>query len=100
MADDEWPAEWQPMIDAVGQDFGGGIVYLAADDVEKALVRRYLEPLEFDCPLHYDEEVARQYGYRGIVAPYSGMSTWIADAKWKPGAVQGSGVFRECPISG
>lgn len=87
MAEGEWPTEWQPMIDAVGQDFGGGIVYVAADDVEKALVRRYLEPLEFDCPLHYDEEVAKQYGYRGIVAPYSGMSTWVADAKWKPGTV-------------
>ena len=87
MAEGEWPTEWQPMIDAVGQDFGGGIVYVAADDVEKALVRRYLEPLEFDCPLHYDEEAAKRYGYRGIVAPYSGMSTWVADAKWKPGTV-------------
>ena len=42
MADDEWPAGMATVVNAVGQDFGGGIVYLAADDVEKALVRRYL----------------------------------------------------------
>ena len=85
-ATEEWQTAWQPMMDAVGQDFSGGEKTTAIEDVERSAVRRYCEPLEFDCPLHYDEDVARQHGYRGIVAPFSGITqTWINDGLWKPG---------------
>ena len=44
MADDEWRTEWQPMIYAVGQDFGGEIATGRRRRGE-ALVRRFVEPL-------------------------------------------------------
>jgi hypothetical protein len=85
-ADQEnWEAAWQPVIDQIGNEFSGGEVTVAADDIEKGLVRRYLEPLEFDCPLHYDEAVAKAHGYPGIIAPYSGLATWTSAAVWEPG---------------
>ncbi len=81
-----WQTAWQPMIDAVGRDFSGGIKQQAVEEVERTGIRRYCEPLEFDCPLHYDDAVAKRHGYRGIVAPFSGITqTWINDGLWRPG---------------
>lgn len=82
---EDWEKAWQPVIDAIGEDFSGGAVQEAVDDIEKSAVHRYLEPLEFDCPLHYDEAVAKQYGYPGIIAPYSGLATWTSTGVWNPG---------------
>ena len=50
----DWRAAWQPMIDAVGRDFGGPPL-VGADAVELGLIRRYCEPLELGCPLHFDD---------------------------------------------
>jgi hypothetical protein len=83
---DDWQQSWQPMIDAIGRDFSGGETATGIDAIERSLVRHYLEPLEFDCPLHYEEEAAKQAGYRGIVAPFSGISaTWTSAGLWRPG---------------
>jgi len=83
---DGWEAAWQPVIDLIGEDFSEGAKQPAADDVEKTSIRRYLEPLEFGCPLHLDAAVAQQHGYRGILAPYSGISqTWTDQGQWHPG---------------
>lgn len=81
---DDWEQAWQPVIDAVGKDFSNGETRTAADEIEKGQVRRYLEPIEFDCPLHYDEQVAKQHGYNGIIAPYSGLASWTSSAIWNP----------------
>lgn len=81
----DWKAAWQPMVDAVGKDFSDGKPIEGADVVEKGLIRRYLEPLEFDCALHYDEEVAKQHGYKTIIAPYSSIITWAQTPYWIPG---------------
>jgi acyl dehydratase len=83
---DGWENAWQPVIDLVGEDFSEGEKQPAADLVERASIRRYLEPLEFGCPLHFDEAVATANGYRGILAPYSGISqTWTDQGQWHPG---------------
>ena len=83
---DDWTEDWQPTVDVVGQDFSGGVKTTAADAIERATIRRYCEPLEFDCPLHYDEAVAKEQGYAGILAPHSGVSsTWIDAGLWRPG---------------
>lgn len=83
---DDWQAAWQPMIDAIGQDFSGGVKSSAIDLIEAGAVRRYCEPLEFGCPLHHDAAVAREHGYRDILAPVAGISsTWIDPGQWKPG---------------
>jgi len=83
---DEWMQNWQPTIDVVGQDFSGGIESTAIDVIETGAVRKFLEAVELDCPLHYDADVARQHGYRNILAPVSGISqTWLDTALWRPG---------------
>ena len=86
MADEAWMKDWDAGIAAIGQDFSGGAVQEAIDAVELGAVRKYCEPLEFDCPLHYDDEIAKAHGYRGVLAPLSGVSsTWIDTGGWKPG---------------
>jgi acyl dehydratase len=83
---DDWQQAWQPMIDAIGQDFSGGQHSEAIDAVERGAVRKFCEPLEFDCPLHLDDAAARAQGYRDIVAPVSGISqTWTDVGQWRPG---------------
>lgn len=82
---EDWKVAWQPMIDAIGTDFSDGEVRLGADIVEKGLVRRFLEPLEFDNELHYDESVAKQNGYDDVIAPYSSLLTWTLPPYWNPG---------------
>ena len=88
MADD-WTQDWQATVDVVGEDFSGGVQSTAADAIELGAVRKFLEPLELDCPLHYDGDVAKQHGYRDVLAPVSGISqTWLDTGLWLPG--QGS----------
>ena len=82
---DNWEAAWQPVIDAVGKDFGGGEVIEGADAVDASVLRRYLEPLEFDCPLHHDDEVARRHGLPGVVAPLAASITFSVPPIWWPG---------------
>jgi hypothetical protein len=71
----DWQAAWQPVVDAVGTDFGEGEAIEGADAVEPSALRRFLEPLEFDCPLHQDDGVA----------PVSSYFTFVAPAIWRPG---------------
>jgi N-terminal half of MaoC dehydratase len=81
----DWRDEWQGIVEAVGTDFSDGQVRYGAETVERSTIRRYLEPLEFDCPLHYDTEVARRYGYPDIIAPYTAIVTWSNPPMWVPG---------------
>jgi hypothetical protein len=82
---DDWKQAWQPLIDAVGTDFGSDVEVWGADEVERSSTRRFLEPLEFDCPLHYDGATVEKYGYSDIVAPYSSILTYTLPAMWQPG---------------
>jgi hypothetical protein len=81
---EDWKAAWKPMIDAVGRDFGGKPIQ-GADQVELGLIRRYCEPLELDCAIHYDTEAARSAGYDGIVAPVSSVLMFSIPPMWSPG---------------
>ena len=76
----DWKLEWQEVIDAAGRDFSDGKVHYGADAVEAGAIRRFLEPLEFDCALHYDADVARQHGYPDITAPYTATMSWAMPA--------------------
>lgn len=82
---DDWQASWQATIDAIGQELSDGSITWGPDVVEAGAVRRYLEPLEFDCALHYDRAVAREHGYSDIIAPYTAMFTFTISALWSPG---------------
>ncbi len=82
---EKWEAAWQPMIDAIGKDFLKEERPSGADEVEKGAIRKYLEPLEFDCALHYDKKIAVKNGYENIIAPYSSLLTWTLPPYWSPG---------------
>lgn len=84
MAED-WQAAWQGMVEAVGREFAPDEVTWGADPIEAGAVRRYLEPLEFDCPLHHDEAAARAQGHDGVIAPYTSLLTFALPALWQPG---------------
>jgi hypothetical protein len=82
---ENWEDEWQPLVDAVGREFGDGSVVFGADAVEPGSVRRFVEPLELNSPLHYDREVARAYGYPDVIAPYTQIMSYSIPAMWNPG---------------
>jgi hypothetical protein len=86
---------WQPMIDAIGRDFDERPAVFVADRIERGAVRRWLEPLEFDCALHYDPEVARAYGYADVVVPTSALPTFALEPMWNPGDVLFAGAARD-----
>jgi len=56
-----------------------------ADAVTLSDIRRKLEVYCFDCPLHYDPEVARAHGYRTVVAPVAMTGVWTVPPYWTPG---------------
>ncbi len=85
MADERWQQAWDITARAVGTDYGGE-PEKAVEAVELSSIRRFCEPLEFDCPLHYDAAVAREHGFRDVLAPWSGISqTFSRRGHWRPG---------------
>ena len=58
---------------------------VGVDVVDLAGIRRKLEVLSFDSPLHRDEETARRYGYEAIPSPVSMTATWSLPAYWARG---------------
>jgi len=76
------PGTWEEAQSWVGRELGR---YVGADDVTLGDIRRRLEVLAWDCPLHYDEAVARRHGYRPVVAPATMLMTWAMPPYWEPG---------------
>lgn len=85
---EDWISEWNVVVAQVdgADDEHGGPVW-SPDVVERGAVRRYLEPLEFDCPLHYSPDVARAHGYPDVIAPYTSVFTFAKGAEWLPGEI-------------
>ena len=82
---DDWTATWEPMLARIGTDLTDGEATWGADPLERSAVRRYLEPLEFDCALHYDADVARAHGFADVTAPYTSVITFTIPPMWEPG---------------
>ena len=80
-----WQDEWQPVVDAVGREFGDGTTVWGADAVERGAIRRFAEPLELASALHYDAQVARAHGFPDVVAPYTAALSFSVPAMWRPG---------------
>ena len=76
------PDTWQDAESWVGRVIGTS---QGADEVTVGDIRRRLEVLAWDCPLHYDEAVAREHGYRTVVAPATMLMTWALPPYWSPG---------------
>lgn len=74
---------WDETEAWVGREIGN---YKGADEVTCADIRRRLEVLQFDCPLHWDEAIAQAYGYPTIVAPSTLLVSAALPAYWEPGS--------------
>jgi acyl dehydratase len=72
-------------IDELQAWIGREHAFAGADDVTLSDIRRKLEVYCFDCPLHYDDGVARTHGYRGLVAPVALTPLWAMPPYWSPG---------------
>jgi 3-methylfumaryl-CoA hydratase len=59
--------------------------FAGVDEVSRNDIRRKLEVFCFDCPLYYDDAVARAHGYREAVAPVTLTPLWGMPAYWNPG---------------
>lgn len=73
---DDWKKAWQPVVARVGEDFAGGAVLWGADPIEAGALRRYVEVLEFDCPLHLGADA---------VAPSTSLATFTLPPMRSPG---------------
>ena len=58
---------------------------IGIEPVEQSTIRRQMEVLEMDCPLHFDEAVAKQQGYDGVFAPPHMVQTFQVSSLWEPG---------------
>jgi acyl dehydratase len=85
MAEDDWQAAWDPVVALVGSDLSRGEARAGADAVEAGAIRRWLEPLEFDCALHSDPSVARAHGHPDVIAPYTSVGSFAMAAVRAPG---------------
>ncbi|MDO8750533.1 MAG: MaoC family dehydratase N-terminal domain-containing protein [Dehalococcoidia bacterium] len=77
---------WDDTIAAIGQDFSEGRELVAQEAIAYNDVVRYCEPWEIGNLLYWDEKVAKQVGYRGVVVPWSAIKqTFSYGGFWRPG---------------
>jgi acyl dehydratase len=57
-----------------------------ADVVTATDLRRHLEVLAWDCPIHSDPVAARAAGYRDVVSPRGLTRAWSLPPYWTPGS--------------
>lgn len=72
-------------LDDLQASIGREHEFYGVDEVTRSDIRRKLEVYCFDCPLHYDDAVAKAHGYRGLVAPNALIPLWAMPAYWTPG---------------
>jgi len=86
IAEDNWASAWDPVMRAIGSPLIGGSPGSGpADAIELGAIRRYLEPLEFGCPLHHDRAAAQAQGYRDVITPYTSLLSFCMPPMWAPG---------------
>jgi hypothetical protein len=75
------PATLDDLQGWIGREHG----FAGVDEVSRNDIRRKLEVYCLDCPLHYDDAIARRHGYREVVAPVAMTPLWAMPAYWNPG---------------
>jgi acyl dehydratase len=73
---------WSDAVRQVGQTIG---TTRGPETVTLADIRRKLEVIGLDCPLHYDAACAKSLGYRTVVSPVSMTRAWTIAPNWLPG---------------
>jgi hypothetical protein len=81
----DWTLDWQPLVQRVGELLDEPGVRYGPDPVDRSAIRRWLEPLEFDCALHREARVAREHGWPDIIAPYTAVWSFTMPPVWQPG---------------
>src|SRR5207253_3835918 len=64
---------------------GHEVEFEGVDDVTQNDIRHKLEVYCFDCPLHWDADVAQAHAYRTVVAPVAMTGLWTVAPYWTPG---------------
>ena len=69
------------------ESFLGKVIKVSkgADAIDLGSIRRWMEPKEFDCPIHQDEDAAKAAGHGGVVAPAAMAFTYGLPTYWQPG---------------
>ncbi len=92
-----WHGDWDPLIAMIGEDLFrqpdhrrwgtpyGDIIW-GPDRIDRSALRRYLEPLEFECPLHDNPLAARAECFDDLVVPATALLTFAFPPIWTPGA--------------
>ena len=73
---------WEDTEALVGQVL---MSFTGADRVNIPDIRRRLEVLGWDAPIHYDDNAARRAGHEGVVSPATMVISWVLPAYWSPG---------------
>ncbi|MER2535932.1 MAG: MaoC family dehydratase N-terminal domain-containing protein [Rhizobiaceae bacterium] len=76
------PGTWEDAEALVGKEITRSE---GVDPVNLPDIRRRLEVLAWDSPIHYDAEAARAVGHDGIVSPATMVVSWCLPAYWTPG---------------
>lgn len=73
---------WEDAESLVGQELCATV---GVDPVNQPDIRRRLEVLAWDSPIHYDQEIARSVGYDDVTSPSTMNIVWCLPAYWQPG---------------
>jgi len=90
------PGTWEQAEAMVGETIA---VVEGADPVSAADIRRKLEVIGFDCPLHTDPECARRLGHPDVISPASMVRVWAMPSYWRPGTPRITTEMMSTPIA-
>lgn len=87
MQNQSWMWEWDPVVESLGSDLlsDGTADPMGADLVDLSSIRRWCEPLEFECGLHEDKDTAIEFGFADVTAPYTAIASFALPPVWEPG---------------
>jgi hypothetical protein len=89
------PGTWEEAEAMVGETIA---VLEGADPVSVADIRRKLEVIGFDCPLHTDPDCARRLGHADVISPASMVRVWAMPSYWRPGTPRITTEMMSTPI--
>jgi len=73
------------VLDELQEWLGHEVEFEGVDDVTQNDIRHKLEVYCFDCPLHWDAQVAQAHGFKTLVAPVAMTTLWAVPPYWTPG---------------
>jgi acyl dehydratase len=89
------PGTWEQAEALVGETIS---VHEGVDPVSAADIRRKLEVIGFDCPLHTDPDCARRLGHADVISPASMARVWAMPSYWRPGTPRIASEMMSTPI--